>query len=579
MKSQLHAILFIDNKFIRNRFRDDFFKKFYPFLYEKIDKNPILSEYSFKEKIYIIYHGIDNQICKICNNKTNLISFSKGFYTYCSKQCIQKDEEIKNKVKATNIRKFGVDHPQKALSIREKTKKTVKIKYGVDSILQSEEVKDKIKKTNLKKYGFENPFQSEEVKDKIKKTNLKKYGVEHNSYSEDVVEKRKNTFLVNYGVDNPNKNPNIIKKRNETIVLTYVKKYSKILDINEKDIITTSNGLVIIRNLCNNHKSFKIDKQNLFNRIRYGIENICTKCNPIAETSTIKENEIVDFIKSLNVNYIRNDRKILNGKEIDIYLPDNKLGIEFNGLYWHSNRYCNRNYHLNKTETCKKLGIQLLHVFEDEWIFKKEVVKSVIKSKLGIINNRIFARKTEIKEINDNNLIREFLNNNHLQGFVGSKVKIGLFYNNELVSLMTFGKKRIALGNKTKSNDEYEMLRFCNKLNTQVIGGVSRMLNYFQKTYNPNSILTFADRRYSDGNLYKKMGFNFILNTKPNYWYFKRNELIRYHRYKFRKDVLIREGFSANKSENEIMGERGFFKIHDCGNVKYILIEGVNKEK
>jgi hypothetical protein len=200
---------------------------------------------------------------------------------------------------------------------------------------------------------------------------------------------------------------------------------------------------------------------------------------------------------------------------------------------------------------------------------KKEIVKSIIKSKLGLNKIKIFGRKTEIKEINNNKLIRDFLETNHIQGFVGSSVKLGLFYNNELVTLMTFGKKRLSMGNKNNIDGEYEMLRFCNKLNTTIIGGASKLLNFFIKNYQFQSILTFADRRYSQGNLYENLGFKFIGNTKPNYWYFKTNEMIRYYRFKFRKDILIKEGYDSIKSESQIMNERGYLKICDCGNKKY----------
>ena len=571
MKTQLREILFNNNNFIPNRFRDGFFKKFHPFLYEKI-QGLIVEDYSFKEKIYIIYYGIDKPVCGVCGEKTKLISFSKGFTKYCSKQCIQKDDVVRKKVRDTFIKNYGVDNPNKNSDVMNKRKNTIRKKYGVDWVFQSEEIKDKIKQTNLDNYGTENPFQSEEIKDKIKQTNLDKYGVEHNSRSKNVVKKRKKTFIKNYGVDNPNKNPDIIEKRNKTIVLNYIKKYSKILCIGEDNILTTTNGDVIIEDMCPIHNKFKIDKQNLFNRIRYNIENICTRCNPIAETPTIKEKEIVKFIDDLNIRYVRNDRKILKGKEIDILMSDNKIGIEFNGLYWHSSKYCNKTYHLNKTDDCEANNIQLLHIFEDEWIFKKNIVKSIIKSKLGIFDERIFARKCKIREIN-NMLVRKFLDENHIQGKINSGINVGLFYNDELVSLMTFGMKRIALGNKMRSGDEYEMLRYCNKLNTQIIGGASRLFNYFIKQYKPKEILSFADRRYFNGKLYSMLNFNFIGKTKPNYWYFKKNELIRYHRYNFRKDVLVKNGFDSNMTEFEIMEERKYYRIYDCGSLKYLWVK------
>jgi hypothetical protein len=137
---------------------------------------------------------------------------------------------------------------------------------------------------------------------------------------------------------------------------------------------------------------------------------------------------------------------------------------------------------------------------------------------------------------------------------------------------MTFGTIRIIMGNKINIEGEYEMLRFCNKLNTIIIGGASKLLSYFIKNYQPKSILTFADKRYSQGKLYNQLGFKKISETKPNYYYFKPNDMIRHYRFNFRKDVLIRDGYDSNKTEKEIMFERKYLQIYDCGNMKFELI-------
>jgi len=191
----------------------------------------------------------------------------------------------------------------------------------------------------------------------------------------------------------------------------------------------------------------------------------------------------------------------------------------------------------------------------------------MILNKLGKTINKIYARKTEIKEITDNKLVRGFLNENHIQGFVGSSIKLGLFYENELVSLMTFGKKRKIM-NGISNNSELEMLRFCNKLNTNVIGGASKLFKYFIRNYNFKEITTYADRSQSNGKLYEILGFNFIHKTEPNYFYVVNRK--REFRFKYRKDVLIKEGYNANKSEHEIMLERGIYRIYNSGNIKYV---------
>jgi hypothetical protein len=280
---------------------------------------------------------------------------------------------------------------------------------------------------------------------------------------------------------------------------------------------------------------------------------------------SIIEKEVVDFITSLNINYFENDRKILNNKELDIYIPSHNLAIEYNGIYWHSELYKDKNYHLNKTIECEKQGIQLIHIFEDEWLYKQDIVKSRLMNLLGLTPNKIYGRKTIIREVSPKDS-KVFLDKNHIQGNVNSSIKLGLYYNDELVSLITFGKGRIMMGNGT---NQYELLRFCNKLNTSVIGGADKLFKYFIKTYNPIEIISYADRRWSQGDLYEKLGFTFVHDSKPNYFYIVNKK--REYRFKYRKDVLVKEGYDQSKSEKQIMLDRGIYRIYDSGNKKYIF--------
>jgi hypothetical protein len=161
---------------------------------------------------------------------------------------------------------------------------------------------------------------------------------------------------------------------------------------------------------------------------------------------------------------------------------------------------------------------------------------------------------------------REFLVNNHIQGYVPSKIKIGLYYENNLVSIMTFGSRRKVLGQNSESG-KYEMLRFCNKLNTQVIGGASKLFSHFIANYNFSSVTSYQDNDWHAGNLYEKLGFEMIEKPKPNYYWCKGN--IRFHRFNFRKDKLVSEGEDPNLSESDIMTARGYYKLWDYGNYKW----------
>src|SRR5699024_9293021 len=239
----------------------------------------------------------------------------------------------------------------------------------------------------------------------------------------------------------------------------------------------------------------------------------CPKCNP----NTSEPEREVNKFTSKYVNTKISDRDIIKPFEIDILIKEHNVGIEFNGLYYHSDKFVDKNYHLNKTNKMDRKGYQLLHIFSDEWKYKNDIVKSVILSKIGKIKNRYYARKTYVKEVLTKDAMK-FLDNNQLQGKVGGVVKLGLYKGEELLSIMTFGKLRKNLGNNHKEGN-YEMLRFCNKLNTTVIGGASKLFKAFLRLYDPLYVLTYADLRYSNGNMYKKIGFKEVGKTRPNYFY------------------------------------------------------------
>lgn len=276
------------------------------------------------------------------------------------------------------------------------------------------------------------------------------------------------------------------------------------------------------------------------------------------------ETEIKEFIKSLGFE-ANTDRKILNGKEIDVLIPSLKIAFEIDGLRWHNEITKGNNYHLRKTEQCKDCGISLYHIFEDEWEFKRDIVESRIRNILNCTQNKIFARKCQIKTV-DKPIAMRFLDDNHLQGKCGSIINYGLYYNNELVSLMTFGKQRKNMGRNDTGNT-YELIRFCNKLNTNVVGGASKLFKHFIKEFNPSSVISYADRRWSNGDLYTKLNFSHVHNSRPNYFYIIGHK--RKNRFGFRKDILVKEGYDANKSEHQIMFDRGIYRIYDCGTMLF----------
>lgn len=288
----------------------------------------------------------------------------------------------------------------------------------------------------------------------------------------------------------------------------------------------------------------------------------CPKCaSPISKW----EQDVADTIASLGVQVEQSNRGILHGHEIDIFLPQYNIGIECDGLRWHNEQYRDKNYHLDKTNECNERGVRLIHIFEDEWCFKKDIWVSMLKNMLHLTENKIYARKCKITTV-PSQVARKFLDENHIQGYTQSSVNLGLFHNGELVSLMTFGKPRLNLrGNKKDGN--YELVRFANKLNLIVIGGASKLFKHFIKEYHPLEIVSYADKRWSLGRLYNVLGFVRDHDSAPNYYYVQ--GIKRMNRFRFRKDVLIREGYDQSKTEHEIMLERKIYRIYDCGTMVF----------
>jgi hypothetical protein len=506
-------------------------------------------------------------ICDVCgrNTKIKYVKYLKninngGFYA-CSSKCStkkkemtlqknygegitnpMKSEEVKKKSIDTNLKVYGVSHPMQSKEIQKKSIETVKIKYNVDNVSQSPIVRETIKRKYLEKYGVDNPLKSEDIKNKIKKTNNDKYGSDWYIKSEKFKEDMKNDLLR-----------------------TNNNKYSKIVNNDEYEFILyevdeeqRSNKLKIKHNKC--CVIFTINTYNFYRRNNKNM-CICTECYPISELNSMKEKEVCEFIESLGIEYRVGDRNILDGKELDIYLPKHNLAIEFNGLYWHSELFKDKNYHLDKSLKCQETGLFLIHIWEDEWVFKQDIVKSIILNRLGLIENSIYARNCEIRIVEDGSQVKDFLESNHIQGYAQSTIKLGLYYNDELVSLMTFGYRH------TNAKKEFELIRFCNRKNLNVIGAASKLFDYLKNNYVFDKIITYSDFRMFDGGLYEKLGFVKKHLSKPDYFWC--NDIERNHRFNFNKQKLIKEGYDSNKTESEIMHERGYFRLYSCGQYRW----------
>lgn len=446
-------------------------------------------------------------------------------------------QDVEN-IKQSYIKYFGVDNPQKSKKVKEKSKQTKLERYGDENYNN----RNKAKETNLMRYGFDNPIKCSEVKEKIKQTNLKRYGVENSSQSKEIKEKIKQSNKERYGgkswqyVDFSDETKAILKSKEAFI------EFLESVEKNNRTVMNISKKL----NIAYTTSAKYIHEYDCVNLITYDR----SEC----------ENDICTYMKQFASKLLLNDRQVIVPLEIDIFVPEFNFGIEFNGDYWHSEIYKENNYHQDKSLKAKENGTFIYHIFEHEWNDerKQEIIKSQLRNLCHRNEIKIYARNCEIREISNVDLVRSFLNKNHLQGFRNSKIKLGLFYNNELVSLMTFGEPYLNKSNKY----EWELYRFCNKLNTTVVGGFNKLITYFIAEYSPKSILTYSNFAKGSGSIYKNVGFECLELTKPNYVWWRKNNLA---------DEIISRYQTQMKDEVNIMKSKGYARIFDCGNYKWVL--------
>jgi len=534
--------------------------------------------------------------CKFCDEEFEVGKSSKRIY--CGNICAAQDlgKVRANSAKETLMKKYGVEHQSQLQSVKDKVKKK-RESGSYDNMVVN------MKKTNLKRHGAVNYNNVE----KNKQTKLKKYGDKNYNNRE----KFKETMIDRYGSVCPPGNVERTKElASKGIIGFKSEKFKQFLEENDVEnvsqlpIVKEKVRKRVFKNMYDKflnterlgkyikplftleeysgsaegrQKKYKFKclvcdnefEDNLYS----GHIPVCRVCNPIMKPTSGLEKEIVDYIKEISEYEIKeNIRSILTEqRELDIYIPNKFISIEVDGLYWHSElNGKDKKYHLNKTIECEKQGIQLIHIFEDEWKYKQDIVKEKLKH---IFNengkDKIYARNCEIIEI-DSKTKNDFLNKHHIQGEDKSKTKLGAYYNNELVGIMTFGKKRISLGNKSEEN-KYELIRYATS--KIVVGLASKLLSRFIKNYNPIEIISYADRRWTqtNNNLYDKIGFKKVSNGVPSYWYMK-GYLERMHRFNFRKNILNEklEDFDSNITEWENMQVNGYDRIWDCGHLKYV---------
>ena len=486
-------------------------------------------------------------LCKVCGNEvTKFIKSSNSWWKWCSNKCMSIDPEILEKKRATNIKRYG-DHPMRVEKFKEKLKNSFLEIYGVDNPFKSAKVQQKIKDSCIKKYGVENPSKNSSIVALIREKAVMNY----NERKDSILEKRRNTSVTNCGAA--------------------TNKWKHI----------SSESLHLMKDLewlTHQHITLKKSCQQIANELGVSATPILhflkiNNVDRIRHSVSIVEKEIREYIQSLTTAEILfNDRKVIAPLELDVFVPSKKLGIEVDGVYWHSEeKGKDRKYHIEKTEQCEMKGIKLIHIYDTEW--EDVLQQQIIKSKLAHLFNksaRIYARKCEVKEVSSR-VKRDFLNQCHLQGNCPSSVNLGLLNSNELVAVATFGKSRY------NKNFKFELIRYCCKLGTTIVGGMSKLLTSAVNSHGINHLISYADRRWTCSlpltNIYELAGFTRYGVSSPNYKYFtiKKSTIVLMSRNQWQKHKLKDklEFYEPTYSEYENMSLNGYHRIWDCGNLVY----------
>lgn len=416
-----------------------------------------------------------------------------------------KKEEFKVKLKKTNLEKYGVENAINNKDILNKKKETNKLRYGSESPLGNKEIQQKCIETNLIKYGTERSCQNEKIKEKIKETNLEKYGVENPLQSSIIKEKIKKTNLELYGFENPMQNSEIKEKIMKSML---------------------NNGTVM---------------------------------------SSKGERELLEYVKSLGIDCGPGYFGGSDPKQIDIKIKDLNIAIEFNGSYWHSeaNKNIHKNYHLDKMNIAAKYGYKMLQFFDFEWDERQEQVKSFLRSALGKNDIKVYARKTQIIEL-DKKEAKDFLDKYHILGSCNFIKAFGLKYNDEMTCLATFSY------NHRNPKKEFVLNRFVGKTNINVIGGLSKITSHAVKEF--GCIKTWIDLRWSDGNNWFTGGWILEEQLRPDYFYYDtKNGKIISKQSRQKKKMKTPEGMT----EYQHSLQDGLVRIFDCGKLR-LRFEGKN---
>jgi hypothetical protein len=515
---------------------------------------------NMSEMVYIVKNGRPLK-CK-CGNKREFYTYTSGYHDYCklgskckSSARYKLSEEYYLSI-GNNKHICACGNSCVFTSVDVGYRRTCKL--GVNCKSYSRESKENRQRACLEKYGEIHHMKVKAQQEKVKATNLKKYGAEFPLQATTINKKFRNTLA---------------QRSEEEIIAITNNRRSSLLKLHGvsasmqihigKEVMDCLNDYAmfskIITGLTRAEACEKLGIGDTYLRYfnkKHQVHHLYKQPDKSKE-----EEELCRFLDSLQVEYISNSRNIIAPKELDIFIPKFNLAIEYDGLYWHSELSSGRDskYHSLKRIECIKRGITLLTIFSDEWIYKKDIVISKIKNALGM-STKIYARKCQIRVVGKKEQT-EFLNANHLQGSVGSTIALGLYYEDQIVSFMSFGKARF------KNEESIELLRFCNKLSYIIVGGASKLFKYYVKHFNPKNIISYCDLRWSNGKLYEDLKF---VNVATTIGYTYTDYKNRFNRMKFQKHKISNLIENKNLTGWEMMQELGYDRIWDCGQSSWV---------
>ena len=450
-------------------------------------------------------------------------------------------KEANEKRKQTNLKKYGVENPYQCKELMEKAYLE---KLGVNHPCKSKKIRDKIKQTNLERYGVEHVWQSSKIREKQEQTMLKKYGVKHASQSVDIKEKMKLRNIEKYGTTSPQQKhigkSNIEILHNKDKLVEFINQ----VDFEFRTVWEVSKLLNCTYQSLSNYSH----QYNIWDEFNHKLTN--------------GEGLLTQLLNELNIEYVLHDRHVLDSNEIDIYIPKYNMGIEFNGNYWHSSYNKSSSYHRDKSLLAKRKNVFLFHLWEYE--LENNKIIQLLKSKLNIAKQKCYARKCEIREVSKKEC-DEFLNEYHLQNTCrGQKIRYGLYFNNELIQIMTFGKSRY------DKNYEWELLRLCTHDKYISIGGAERLWKHFLKEQNPTNVISYCDFSKFSGEVYERLGMKLIKLTQPQKIWVKQNKFVNdslLQQLGF--DKLFNTNYGKGTSNRELMIKNHWLETYNCGQLKY----------